>query len=60
MDNPVPGISLSRLALALIPALVVLAITIRWMAGARTTLHALSRMLVQPYQFPSIVEVPFR
>ncbi len=47
MDNPVLGISLSRLALALIPALAVLVIIIKWSAGARTALHALSRMLVQ-------------
>jgi len=47
VEDPVLGISLPRLAVAFVPAIVVLAIMIRWTSSSRTILHALLRMLVQ-------------
>lgn len=47
MEDPVLGISLPRLAVAFVPALVVLAIMVRWTSNSRTVLYALLRMLVQ-------------
>jgi putative ABC transport system permease protein len=47
MENPVLSISLPRLAVAFIPAFVVLAIMFRWTSGSRTAIHAMLRMLVQ-------------
>jgi putative ABC transport system permease protein len=47
VDDPVLSISLPRLAVAFVPALVVLAIMFRWTSGLRTAVHALLRMLVQ-------------
>ncbi len=47
MEDPVLGISLPRLAVAFVPALVVLVIMFRWTSSSRTAVHALLRMLVQ-------------
>ena len=47
MEDPVLGISLPRLAVAFVPALVVLVIMCRWTSSSRTVVHALLRMLVQ-------------
>jgi putative ABC transport system permease protein len=47
VDDPVLAISLPRLALAFVPALVVLAVIFKWTLNSRTALYALSRMLVQ-------------
>lgn len=47
MDDPVLAISLPRLAVAFVPAVVVLAIMFRWTSGSRTVLVAMLRMLVQ-------------
>jgi putative ABC transport system permease protein len=47
MSPTVPSISVFGLAVAFLPALVVLAIMYRWRAGAGTALYATLRMLVQ-------------
>ena len=47
MDDPVLGITLPRLAVAFVPALVVLGILFKWNLNSRTALYALVRMLAQ-------------
>jgi len=47
VEDPVLGISLPRLAIAFLPALVVLVIIFRWTSGARTAMHAMARMVIQ-------------
>ena len=47
MNASVPTISLAGLALAFLPAVVVIVIMHRWRAGARTALYATARMLIQ-------------
>jgi putative ABC transport system permease protein len=47
VEDPVLAISVPRLAVAFVPAVVVIAIMFRWTSGTRTAVHALLRMLVQ-------------
>jgi putative ABC transport system permease protein len=47
VEDPVLGISLPRLAIAFLPALVVLVIIFRWSSGEKTAIHALARMVLQ-------------
>ena len=47
MEDPVLDISLWRLAVAFVPALVVMGIMSRWTLSAGTAAYALSRMLIQ-------------
>ncbi len=47
MSNDVYNISLYRLSLAFIPVIFVIAVFIKWKIRVRTTIYAISRMLVQ-------------
>ncbi len=47
MESPVLTISLTGLALAFIPAVIVVAIMLRWRSNAGTAVYATARMLVQ-------------
>ena len=47
MESTLPTIPLARLAIAFVPAAVVLTLLLRWSLGARTGLYATARMLLQ-------------
>ena len=47
MSKPVELIPLARLALTFLPVALVVGVLVRWSLGARTTLYAMGRMLLQ-------------
>ena len=47
MNTVVPQITVQGLMLAFVPSAIVMAIMLRWRAGARTAIYATTRMLVQ-------------
>ncbi len=47
MNAAVESITWQGLILSLVPAAIVVAIMVRWSAGARTALYATARMLLQ-------------